>query len=61
MTVPDCVIERGNISEGKTPKKDLTFFNEHNICVVFIIQKSVVTVREISARNELSYLRRIYT
>jgi len=37
MTVSDCVTKRGNISEGKTPKNDLTSFNVHNICVVFII------------------------
>jgi len=36
MTVPDCVTERGNISEGKTPKNDLTSCNVHNICVVFM-------------------------
>jgi len=37
MTVPVCVTERGNISEGKTPKNDLTSFNVNAICVVFII------------------------
>ena len=37
MTVPVCVTQRGNISEGKTPKNDLTSFNVHNISVVVII------------------------
>jgi len=36
MTVPDCVTERGNISEGKTPKNDLTPFNVRNIWVVIM-------------------------
>jgi len=55
MSVLNCVTERGNISEGKTAKNDLTSFNVHNICVVFIIEKSVMTFREVSTRNELSY------
>ena len=37
MNVPVCVKERGNISEVKTPKNDLTSFKVHNICVVFLI------------------------
>jgi len=37
MTVPVSVAERGNISEGKTRKNDLTSFNVQAICVVFII------------------------
>ena len=37
MTVPVRVTQRGNISEGKTPKNDLTSFNVHNISVVVII------------------------
>jgi len=37
MTVPDYVTEGGNISDGKTPKKDVTPFNVHN-CVVSIFK-----------------------
>ena len=37
MNVTVCVTERGYISEGKTPKNDLTSFNVHNISVVDII------------------------
>jgi len=37
MTVPVCVRERGNMSEWKTPKNDLTNLNVHNICVVSIL------------------------
>ena len=58
MTVPDCVTERGYISEGKTPKNDLTSFNVRNICVLsMFILKSVVNDREASAQTELSYSR----
>ena len=32
MTVADCVTERGNISEGKTPKNDLKSLSVHSIC-----------------------------
>jgi len=56
MTVSDCVTERGNISEGKTPKKYLTSLSIHNISVVTnFFQKFVVTAREVSTRTELSY------
>ena len=41
MTVPVCVTERGNISEGKILKNDITYFNVHAICVVFI---NIITV-----------------
>jgi len=37
MTMPFYVTERGNISEGKTTKNDLMYFNVHAICVLFII------------------------
>ena len=36
ITVPDSVTEQGNIPERMTPKNDLTSFNVHNICVVFM-------------------------
>ena len=35
------VTKRGNISEGKTPKNDVTFFNVHNICVVSMFYSKV--------------------
>jgi len=34
MSVQDCATESGKISEGKTPKNDLTFLRVHNMCRV---------------------------
>jgi len=42
MTVLDCVTVGGNISNGKTTKNDLTSFNVHNICVVFMFFNSKI-------------------
>jgi len=52
MNVPDCVMERGSISEGKTPKNDFTSLSVHNICVVSNFKKTVETVREVSIARD---------
>ena len=60
MSVPDCAMEGGNISEGKTPLNDFTFLSAHNICVVSIQNLSISFARYL---REMNYLipDKIYT
>jgi len=51
MTVPDCVTERGNISEGKPPNNDFTSVRVHNIWAVSIFKNL--------SRNFAKYLREL--
>jgi len=57
MMVVVRVIDCGRRSEVKTSRKELTSRSVHNICMVSIFQKSVVTVLSKSMRNELSNSR----